>query len=282
MPAAGQQSNPFELAPRLDSTTLSQLYPRGIGRGLPDTIINPFELVSDPSLLFPDANEVLPGVKPLVTDGYDRFKFVTMLGMLLLLTLLMTLMRNLVLKAYRGFINDNLLSQFHRDQEGRGSLPLYLLYGMFFINAGLFLFFVIQYFHVSLHPNLWIQFLYCLAAVVAAFLLKHLLLNSIGFIFPVGKEVRRYNFLIIIFSFIIGLFLAPVNLLLAYGPEDYAYYALYGAFGLIVLIYLFRALRALLIANQFLLFHRIHFLLYICTVEIAPILILIKIALVQL
>ena len=55
-----------------------------------------------------------------------------------------------------------------------------------------------------------------------------------------------------------------------------------GALPMSGLTYIFRSLRGLFVAGRFLAFHKFHFLLYICTVEIAPVLILIKLIFKQL
>jgi hypothetical protein len=52
--------------------------------------------------------------------------------------------------------------------------------------------------------------------------------------------------------------------------------AVWGGIGLLGLIYLFRSLRGLFVGARFLAFHKLHFLLYLCAVEIAPVAIAIK------
>jgi len=48
---------------------------------------------------------------------------------------------------------------------------------------------------------------------------------------------------------------------------------------LILVSILFRGLRGLFIARRFFAWHKFHFLLYLCTVEIAPAIVLIKLIL---
>ena len=116
----------------------------------------------------------------------------------------------------------------------------------------------------------------CIIAVMAFWLGKHLLLTFIGSVFPVEKEVRIYNMTIIVFNLILGIVLIAGNGLFAHGPEGLKLPLFYLLLATIAGIYLFMILRSLFSAGRFLSFHKFHFLLYICTVEIAPVLILVK------
>ncbi len=108
---------------------------------------------------------------------------------------------------------------------------------------------------------------------------KHIALNVIAYIFPIQKEVRQYSFMIMIFNIVLGVALAPVNLIVAYSTPTTLSSLILVLFTLIGLFYLFRHLRGIMIANKYLVFHKFHFLLYICTVEIAPMMVLLKLIL---
>ena len=70
--------------------------------------------------------------------------------------------------------------------------------------------------------------------------------------------------------------LVPIILIVAYAPRDVSQVVLYGALGLLVLTYLFLSLRGLFIGNRFIAPNKFHFLLYLCVVETAPLLIIYK------
>lgn len=269
-------ANPFELAPRMPAQDTGEAVDKGTG--------NPFELVAPTSATTAQKKSVKPARKrnPISEEAaYRRFLFVSIMGVLLMLTLLMTLFRSFFRKTIQAFSNDTMMNQVYRDRESVGALPFLMLYTFFFVNGGLFIYFLAKNYNAGLPGNHFQQWLYYTLALVALLSLKHLLLNIIGFVFPVEKEVRLYNFLIMIFGIVIGLILTPINILLAYGPES-----IFGILILIALIvlgslYLFRYARSLFIADRFLFFHRFHFLLYICTVEIAPVMVLVKLVLNQ-
>lgn len=269
-------ANPFELAPRLPAQETGETVDQGTG--------NPFDLIAPTTTAVAKKKSAKPARKrnPISEEGaYRRFLFVMVMGILLMLTLLMTLFRSFFRKAYDAFITDTMMNQVYRDRESVGALPFLILYSFFFVNGGLFIYFLAKNYNASLTGSHFQQWFYYTLMLVGLFLLKHLLLNIISYIFPIGKEVRLYNFLIMIFGIIIGLILAPINILLAYGPESIFSTLILLTIGILGLVYLFRYIRSFFIANRFLFFHRFHFLLYICTVEIAPVMVLVKLILNQ-
>lgn len=269
---AQNSTNPFELTPRMDPALLqTEGDSVAIGTGNPFDIVAPTDGTRRPRATTQRKREPLSS-----ENAYQRFIFIVVIGILALLTLLITAFRSFVQKSYSAFITDTMMNQVYRDRESVGPIPYWSLYSLFFINAGLFIFFLLRFYNVNLPGGYFLQWIYCTVGVFGLFLLKHLLLNITGSIFPVAKETRLYNFLIMIFGIVNGLFLTPVNILLAYGPKEYFIGVIYFALIVLVLIYVFRYLRGLFIGTQFLLFHRFHFLLYICSVEIAPVMILVK------
>jgi len=280
---AQEKANPFDLIPRLDKATIQNLETEESGSEI-DTIINPFDIIrSVPLSDIENAPYVVnPNVEPILNTNWDRFKFFSIGIILLFLAAMVSLVGSSLNNAIRSFLNDNAFNQFFRESEGRGSITYYLLYFFFFINLGLFLVYVVRYFDLALpwqSPS--IQWLMLSFGVMALFLGKHVLLLLVGAIFPVSREINKYIFLIVVFSITVGILLIPSNMLMAYGPPESERIVFYGTLGLIGLIYIFRLLRSLLIANKYLVLHGFHFLLYICSVEIAPVVIVVRLILNQ-
>ncbi|MCI4649889.1 DUF4271 domain-containing protein [Phaeodactylibacter sp.] len=272
------QANPFDLTPRLSATEGADT----LGSTTPVTG-NPFDIVPSSPEAQP-SDRVLPppdagfSSKPVVTidSRFNRVVFITTVGSLLLLTVLITLFRAQLGRAYRAFLNDNLLNQLQREREGGGGLPYYLFYGLYMLSAGFFVFLLTEYFEIPVAETPWISLLMCVLGIIVFWIGKHLLLTYIRLVFPVEKEIRVYNMTIVVFNLILGIALIIGNGLFAYGPDSLKTPMLYLIFAVIAGVYLFMFLRSLFSAGRFLSFHKFHFLLYICTVEIAPVLILVK------
>ena len=271
--------NPFELKPRLSAEEAD--VPLSA-----DTLpSNPFEIVAPPSsgdapvsiesIEEGDSGQV---VAPSSSESrYRRFLFTIVIQLFLLLTILFTLFRSIPARAYRAFINDNILSQLHREQGSIVSVPYFLFYLFFFFNGGFFLFLLSWHYGIMLADRHWVSFIMLTGGLAGIFAVKHLLLKILEAVLPVQKELRVYSFTIIIFSIVLGFLLIPFNLLIAYGPADAVSGVIVLSVTMLGLVYAFRFIRGVFIAGRFVALHLFHFLLYICTVEIAPALIVAKV-----
>ena len=280
--------NPFELRHRLPKQMLSADSLRV--ENVVEEARNPFDLV---------AHRPPAAVKTLLEDVAEPFEPLTLLphgdklpkqGIFWVLTLLVGLMsvsiaanRTAVDRAWRGFLNDNGLTVAQREASGLvGNTPYILLYINFLFNAAVFIFLLTRVFS-GMEYNNSRYLLLCLGIACGLFLVKHLFVALLGNIYPVGAEVRRYSFLIMLFNCVLGLFLLPCNILLALAGEGelIKQFIAFWMLGLVAVFYAYRSWRSSSIARKFLIADQFHFLLYLCTVEIAPVIVLVKVALQQ-
>lgn len=269
------QSNPFELKPRLPKEAVEQAAASG----------NPFDIVVPPAGEAPVVSPAAPGQPSASADvphrspdeaRYSRFLFTVVILLFLLLVILVTLFRAIPGRVYRAFLNDNLLSQLHREQGSIVSPPYFLFYLFFFFNAGFFLYLLAWHYQVPVVGRHWLSFLLLTGGLAVLFAGKHLLMKVLEAVLPVKKELRLYSFTIIIFSIALGILLIPFNLLIAYGPAEAVPGVITLALVAIALVMGFRFVRGIFIGARALAANLFHFLLYICTVEIAPALIIAK------
>jgi len=165
-----------------------------------------------------------------------------------------------------------------KEKETKGGFIFYLfLYMLFFLSAGIFVFQVATYYKSISYE--FINLVYCTLGIILFFLSKHFILKFLELIFPISKEIKQYSFTIIIFSIILGILLIPFNVFIAFAQNSMTYSGIIAAFIVVIAVYLFRSLRGLFIGSKFLSFHKFHFFMYLCAVEIAPLLILVKLLL---
>jgi len=273
------QSNPFDLVPRLGAVASADTVNAAATN-------NPFDIVppatGSEAAAPPTSRSVEPEFelerKPVVTvdSRYRRLLLITTMASLLLLTILVTLFRGQLSRAYRAFISDNMLNQLQREFEGGGGFPYYLFYLLFIVTGGFYLFLLTHQLGYSMASTPFWSLMYGMGFVAAFSVAKHSILGFIGFVFPVRKETALYNLTIMVFNIVLGLILIVANLLLAYVTEELFQILAYGTLGAVAAVYLFLALRGLFLGSRFLAFHKFHFLLYICTIEIAPVVIIAK------
>jgi hypothetical protein len=269
--------NPFDLLHRLPKDVLSA--------ALTDStaLANPFDVVPHRE---PGASSTIGETfRPIreLPKGNSLgaavlfFVFALVLGFF---TLTVATNRGALFKAWQSFLNDNALTLAYREATGIiGNGPYLLLYIHFLLNAGLLMFLIIRFFAGDRYNN-GLFLLLCMVLAAAIFTSKHLLLGVIRTLFPVEKEIGRYQFLMLVFNGVLGLFLLPFNFLIAFSGK-FDGFLVFWTLGVILVFYAYRALRAGSIGGKILRDTPFHFLLYLCTVEIAPVVLLIKLAMLQ-
>jgi hypothetical protein len=211
-------------------------------------------------------------------ETYSRnFIFWVFLVVLILMAFIVAGGRSAIRMAYQAVTSDNALRQIYKEPMGWGSLGYLALYAMFWINTGIFIFLLMSYYRMKPPFGQFGTFLACILGVSSLILLKHAVLYLVAKVFPIEKEVRTYNFIIMTVGIILGLILMPINIFIAYSKPSMSPYFVYLGIAVVVMAYLVRSLRSLPIAAPFLIDNRFHFLLYLCTIEIAPLLVISKI-----
>lgn len=266
---AAQAGNPFDLGSQPSAHEAAASRPSVIPG-------NPFELRDTAAV--PARTAAAVGPVPTTSAPTDdrRAVFGWFIGISLLLTLAVVLLRGELRKCYAAFLNENLLNALHRDQTGLASPPLQLLHLVFLVTGGFYLFLLLRTFGLLPFSTVAANFLTCLTALAGAVALKHTTLLLLATVFPLRKALGRYSFTVLTFSIILGFGLYPFCALLAFGPNHLHPYVVWASIIGIGLLYLFRSIRALFGAGSLPTQRAFHFLLYLCSIEIAPILLLWK------
>ena len=203
--------------------------------------------------------------------------FVTLFSLLLYLAFVMTVYRDQVNKIMSAFGNGQYLVQMYREQGQRWNFHFWVIYALFVVSVGVFCYQLAKHFNAPMGGPLT-GLLLCMGGVTFITVLRHILLKVIAAIFPFFKELNIYDFTITIFDQALGMILVPFVVFIAFAPSTVQNLAMYLAIGVIGILYTYRSFRGLTIAAKYIIEHRFHFLLYLCTVEIAPLLILIKLS----
>jgi len=199
--------------------------------------------------------------------------FGTFILLVLYLTVVISFRRSVVNEIFRSILNDNYLNLLLRKLRSRGLSQFVFLYFFSIINGGLFIFLISEQTElISLEVNL----LSISVVIAAIYFIRHISLALLASIFPIEKTLNQYSFTILIFNLFLGLILFPANLFIAFSPDVLTIYFIYFALFISVLFYFLRQLRGLFIAAPILSQYKFHFLLYLCTIEIAPLAVLYK------
>ena len=274
--------NPFEVKQRLTTqdTTLSSLTADSIVENANQSANfleekfeelrskNPFEVSHIPlRKKGPSIGQIPLDIKPKINSN---FIFWLMLFSWVLLAVVLGNKRDILPKLTRSLFNENVLKLTKR-QEGEGlNLHYVLMYIVFFINASVFIYLIgKQYFE---RPSVATWF-FILLSVAAVYIIRHIVMRFIGWLFPLEKESALYSFTIMIINLLLGLFLIPINLLMAFGPDNFFKPTFIVGLIIIGILLLIRYLRGLFISANYVASNIFLFFVYLCTLEIAPLLI---------
>ena len=178
---------------------------------------------------------------------------------------------NLIWKSIYNIRNFNaLLKEINIFNEFQ-SLLLFIVY---LLNFSLFLYFIIRYFmYKTLFGFNFNEYL-ALAGLFTAFLLaKFIIIRIIGVIFKTSGKALEYLISKIIFNLVLGIFLLPVLIFIFYtGNIPMIYIGLI----IITLYYLYSLSRDFFIGVSVIKFSKVYLFIYLCTLEILPVMLLIK------
>lgn len=240
---------------------------------------NPFDLAPIQSSNSSNQTTTLP-TQAIKTDSKSStsqsFRIVATLALLLPLALLLTLFRGVFNDFFESAYRDRKFNQFFRRMNSIWIAPNILFYLYFFMSAAIFANLCLDYFgHLTLESPVT-SIGYTALGMGIFFLMKHAIVYFLGDTFDVENESSRYNLLVLTFNIILGIVLTPINLLLLLGPDSIKGGVLALGIILTTLLIGLLILRALSVSNRLLTQHSLHFFMYFCTIEIAPLFIIAK------
>ncbi|GAA4797535.1 hypothetical protein GCM10023231_27630 [Olivibacter ginsenosidimutans] len=175
-----------------------------------------------------------------------------------------------------SFYSNRVLLQISKEDNLITSWPFVFLYVLFGFTIGLFLFLYVAYNRIQVNSIESGLFFTISAIVLLLFILKIIITRSIGLIFGIQKLVRDYISILYLSYFNAAIIFLPLLLVLVLIPGKYVntWFAVSCLFVLLVFVMQFlRASNTVLKSYQF---SKFYLFIYLCTLEVGPILILIK------
>ncbi|MFI5132904.1 MAG: DUF4271 domain-containing protein [Chitinophagales bacterium] len=177
---------------------------------------------------------------------------------------------------FRLFFRTTLKQRQIREQLMQTPQPSLLFNCFFILTAALYVDFLLQHFDLRPVNNFWLLFLYCGFGFCSIYLVRFLGLKLSGWIFNMQEVTDAYIFIVFIVNKMIGIFLLPFLIVLAF--SDGYIYSIFltiswcgvGALLIYRFILSYSAVRNQIKVNPF------HFFLYLCAFEIAPLLLIYK------
>ena len=205
-----------------------------------------------------------------------------MAGVLLVLSIIRLSYRKYFSDLFRAFLNPTLSQRQLKDQLSQSPFPNFLLNIFFAIALGLYFYLVLyrQQVFPQAEPWLLIPGLVLMVSVVYGF--KYVMLRFCGWLFGNSELADAYIFILYLINKILGVLLVPFLVIIAFCSPEIARTFLYISLFFIVLLIIYRYIRSYSLIRQYLSFSKLHFFLYLCAFEVAPVLILTKVLLIWL
>lgn len=180
---------------------------------------------------------------------------------------------------FRVFFKTTLKQRQTQEQLLQSPLPSIFMNSFFVLSVGLYVNFLLRHFQLTISDNFWLQYLYCAGGLAAIYLLKYVGLKIAGWLFNVSNATDSYIFIVFIINKMLGIFLLPFLLLIAFTDEPVygaAFVLTWFGIGMLLvyrLILSYGAVRKEIKLNSF------HFLVYIAGFEVIPLLLIYKLLL---
>lgn len=177
----------------------------------------------------------------------------------------------------QAFFNINLSQQFFEEHAYSISPASFFLNLNTVLIYTLLIFLSIRYFGRIDHIGDIGLASIVLAGVLMVGLSRYWSYRIAAHILPIKNTLLFYLFNIRIINYVMGIVLIPLLLILAFADNLYLQGTIWAILLVVLFFTVYRCYRGLLIGEQVMALSKFHFFVYLCTFEIAPILILYKV-----
>lgn len=179
-----------------------------------------------------------------------------------------------------AFFSNNISNQLVRDENILVQRASILLSFVFYLTGSLFLYQVSEHYNWD-YPFLGeglVRLLVLLLIVAFTYSLKMVLVKALGELFDMERPVATYLFNISLLNNMLGMALFPLVVLAAYVVSADTGWVIQAGIVLVIIMFIYRLVRAFMIWTLMKGVPFFYLILYFCTLEIAPVMILYKLA----
>ncbi|HEY1870922.1 MAG TPA: DUF4271 domain-containing protein [Chitinophagaceae bacterium] len=202
--------------------------------------------------------------------------FYTLMAMLLFFAFIRSSFPKYLTDVFRVAFRTTIKQRQIGEQLIQTPVPSLLLNIFFLLSASFYITFVVQHFHLATDYSFWVLYSYSFVALAIIYLLKFLSLKFSGWLFNISPTTDGYIFIVFLINKIIGIFLLPFLVLLAFTDNDiYLVAFVLSYMGVFALLAYRFILSYGLIRNQIRV-SPFHFLIYLLAFEIVPLFLIYK------
>jgi hypothetical protein len=177
---------------------------------------------------------------------------------------------------FKVFFNSSLRQSQLTDQLLQSKLPSLFFNLLFLLASGLYVYFLLPNTTPMQSGLNWLLLGYCVVALFTIYLVKFLTLKFVGWVTGYQQETDTYIFLVFLINKIIGICLLPVIIILAFSQAAVVNVMVVISFLLIGVMLLLRFFRSYGLLQHKLKVSRFHFIIYIFSLEVLPLMLIYK------
>ncbi|TKK65704.1 DUF4271 domain-containing protein [Ilyomonas limi] len=177
---------------------------------------------------------------------------------------------------FRLFFQSNYRQKQSKESLLQDNLPSLLLNIAFLLSGGLLIALLANGSPQVAHIPLWLLWLYTFGTLAVIYIGKHLFILFCGWAFNVPQFAFNYNFIVFLVNKVTGICLLPLLAIMAFSNGQTRDTAVTVALSLVLLMLLYRYVVALGTVVKNLKINAVHFFIYLCAVEILPLLVIYK------
>lgn len=226
--------------------------------------------------------------KPLKRDAYpetgflrhsEDWRFFAAALLVIFFGLAKTLFRKIYDQLVILMFRTTVRSRQIKEQLEHTTIPSMTFNLLFVCSASLLVMVMVLHYGRLVSINYFLLWLLCAGGVAGVYLVKYCWLKMAGWIFNVREAADTYLFFVFFLNKILGIILIPLVVLLLLASSQVTGYLLIIGYFLVGLVMLYRYYLSYGAAQKAIKASPFHFLLYICAVEITPVLLIYRVLL---
>ncbi len=174
------------------------------------------------------------------------------------------------------FFQTSLRQKQTRDQLLQDGLASLLTNLLFVMSAGLYITLLIRYKNWT-DLSFWWLAAGSAGALLLVYLVKYLFLLFAGWIFNTKEAAGSYVFVVFLVNKVLGILLVPFLIILSFAGPEVVQVSVTVSIGMILLFFAYRYWVSFVAIRNKLKVNALHFLLYLCAVEILPLVLIYKV-----
>lgn len=198
---------------------------------------------------------------------------------LIFITFFLALVKNSFPKYFNSIFSLTFQATFRqtqtREQMSQNFFPAFMLNVMFILSGGLFITLFAQYYKLTAIP-FWQLFVYSTTILGIIYTIKYFVIFFTGWVFNASDAAAEYRFIVFLINKLIGVLFLPILFVIAYTNDEVKKIAITVALCIVGLFIALRYLLSLARIRRNLNLSAFHFFIYLCAIEIMPLLVIYK------